>query len=467
MAKVTDKTNISRRQLIKTLGVAGAAAGGAVPASALAECMAPVKRWKNWSGAQSCYPENIVAPKSEDELAATLASAKKGIRPVGSGHSFSAVVPTDHTILSIANLAGLQSVDQAGKKATFGAGTLLSQTGKPLAENGLAMVNMPDIDYQSLGGLLATSTHGTGVKYGSMSTQVEAFRLVTPQGEVIDADRQSSPELFNAGRVALGSLGVMSNVTLGCRDKFNVREKLELGKTEEYLEDIDNLIDNNQHWEMQVLTHSDYALGIWLNETDEPANTDADNPEEGGNEFVALIEGLHKYGSDFPGARRALFNGIASQVTFEDRIAASYSIFANVRNVRFNEMEYQVPRDAGPACLREILATIHSKNLESWFPIEYRYVQGDDIWLSQFQGETKASISIHQYYQMDHHHFFAEIEPIFWKYGGRPHWGKLHTLNARQLKALYPHWQDFMDVRAALDPEGKMLNPHLRSVFGV
>jgi FAD/FMN-containing dehydrogenase len=68
---------------------------------------------------------------------------------------------------------------------------------------------------------------------------------------------------------------------------------------------------------------------------------------------------------------------------------------------------------------------------------------------------------------MDHHNYFAAVEPIFWKHGGRPHWGKLHNLGARQLSALYPRWKEFTEVRAALDPQGKFLNGHLRTVFGV
>ncbi|MGH7898172.1 MAG: D-arabinono-1,4-lactone oxidase, partial [Candidatus Binatia bacterium] len=383
------------------------------------------------------------------------------------GHSFSALVPTDGTLVTVGRLAGMRSHDKAAKTAEFGAGTLLSQAGKPLADVGLAMPNLSDIDYQTLGGLYATSTHGTGLKFGSMSTHVTGIRLATPAGELLDIDRTSRPELFNAARVSLGALGIASRFTVQCRDAFRLKERMELRKTEEFLEEIDDLVENNQHWEMQVLTHSDYALGIWLNETDEPANSSGNEDEEGGNEFVAMIEGLHKYGSDFPAVRRALFNAIASRVTFEPRIGDCYAIFANVRNVRFNEMEYEVPREAGPKCLREILQTIHTRNLPTWFPIEYRYVAGDDIWLSQFQGRDSASISVHQFYEMDHHNFFAVIEPIFWKHGGRPHWGKVHTLNARQLRPLYPHFDEFRAVRQQLDPQGRMLNAHLRSVFGL
>ncbi|MGH8541736.1 MAG: D-arabinono-1,4-lactone oxidase, partial [Stenotrophobium sp.] len=99
--------------------------------------------------------------------------------------------------------------------------------------------------------------------------------------------------------------------------------------------------------------------------------------------------------------------------------------------------------------------------------LEYRYVKRDNIPLSMFYGRDTCAISVHQYYQMDYHNYFSVIEPIFWKYEGRPHWGKLHTLNAAQLGKLYPRWKDFLAIRQELDPAGRFLNAHLRSVFGV
>ena len=123
--------------------------------------------------------------------------------------------------------------------------------------------------------------------------------------------------------------------------------------------------------------------------------------------------------------------------------------------------------ELGPACLREILKRIDEGNLRTWFPIEYRYVKADDIPLSMFEGRDSCSISVHQHYGMDHHNFFAAIEPIFWKYQGRPHWGKLHSLGARQLQALYPRWQAFTEVRQALDPHGRFVNAHLAGIFGL
>ena len=175
----------------------------------------------------------------------------------------------------------------------------------------------------------------------------------------------------------------------------------------------------------------------------------------------------HEY-RNWPRVRATMLNTIAKHlIDFPDVIDDSWKVFANVRDQRFNEMEYEVPAEAGPACLREILRKFRSSNIDSFFPIEFRYVKGDDIPLSMFQGRDRCAISIHQHYAMDYHGVFAQIEPIFWKYDGRPHWGKLHSLNARLLAPLYPKWKDFLAVREALDPQGRFLNPHLRSLFGI
>jgi len=423
--------------------------------------------WRNWSGAQSCLPLERLAPRHLDELVQVIRRAPGKIRPVGSGHSFSALVPTDGTLLSLSHFAGLLEHDARTLQAEFGGGTPMSQMGAPLQAVGQALVNMADIDYQTLAGAIATSTHGTGIGFRSYSSNVCGLQLVSAAGEVLDCSREQNPELFAAARVSLGALGVVTKVRMQNRAAFRLRERQWLGKTEELLEDIDNLKRDNQHWEMLVVTHSDYALAVALNETEDPATPPVPPDEEGGNGFIDIIEGLDKHLSDSPGLRRSLLNNMRHLASFDDRVDASYEIYANVRNVRFNEMEYSVPAEHGPACLREILKRIDDGNLRTWMPVEYRYVKADDIPLSMFEGRDSCAISIHQHYSMDHHDFFAAIEPIFWKYQGRPHWGKLHSLGARQLQALYPRWKEFTELRQALDPQGRFVNAHLAGLFGL
>ncbi len=455
---------MNRRELIQQLAALGVLSTGVLPANARAARIIP---WRNWSGAQVCLPDQRLAPADEAELAELIRSNRGGLRPVGSGHSFSPVVPTDGTIVSLSRLSGMIGHDPSSLQAEYWAGTPMSLMGPELQAVGQALPNMADIDYQTLAGALATSTHGTGVNFRSYSSQIVGLRLLTAQGEVLDCSATEHPQVFQAAKVSLGALGVITRVRLQNRSAFRLKERMWVAKTEELLEQMPTLVAENDHWEMQVITNSDYAAAIALNETDEPRTPGLEDSPEGGNEYVAWIQKADKYGSDFPAARRALLNLVAKTAGFEERVGHSYEIFANVRDVRFNEMEYSVPAQDGPACLREILRAIDERKLPTWFPIEYRYVKADDIPISMFEGRDSCAISIHQHYTMDYHEYFAAIEKIFWKYQGRPHWGKLHRLNARHLAALYPRWQEFTTVREALDPQGKFLNAHLRSIFGV
>ncbi len=453
-----------RRDRRRVMAGLGALAGtAAVPPMLRAAVDAPMA-WRNWSGAQSCRPASRVGPASEQALADWMAKVRGTIRPVGAGHSFSPLVPTDDHIVSIDRLSGLICHDAAAHTADLWAGTRLGTVGEALLSVGQGLLNLSDIDYQTLGGALATATHGTGAGLGAMSTQIAALRLVTPAGEIIDCSRRQSPELFRAACVSLGAFGVITRFRLQNRPAYKLRERNWLEKTESLLERADELKAGHRHFEMMPLLHSDYALAITADETDDDFTA---APQDDDSGFVKLMARLDQYGRDLPALRRGLMNLVAARVSFEDRVGWSHRILANVRNVRWNEMEYQVPAEAGPACLREILRTVHDRRLHAWFPLEYRYVRGDDLYLSPFHGRDSCSISVHQSHDLDYHAYFGEIEKIFWKYDGRPHWGKLHTLNHRTLSRLYPHWDAALAARERVDPAGRMLNAHLRSVFGL
>lgn len=452
----------TRRELIKGLGALGLL-GFLGPGQA--KTVRPIP-WRNWSGAQSCLPAARIAPATEAQLAEALRNTTGAVRPVGAGHSFSALVPTDDTVLSLGNLHGMLRHDAQTLQSEWWGGTPMSQMGAPLAQAGLALPNMADIDYQTLAGAIATSTHGTGPRFGSYSDQVVGLRLLTASGDAIDCDAQRYPHVFDAARCSLGALGVVTRIRLQNRTAFKLHRREWVQRYEELLEDMPRLLREHDHFEMNVLLHSDVAVAMTMDETADPRVL---SKQPGGDvDKVALLQRVHLEWRNSPRVHARMLNFLVKYaVSFPDVIDASCKVFANVRDVRFNEMEYEVPAEAGPACLREIMKKIRDEKLDSFFPIEYRYVKRDNAMLSMFQGRDACAISVHQYYRMDHHDFFARIEPVFWKYDGRPHWGKLHTLNARLLAPLYPRWKEFLAVREALDPAGKFLNAHLRSVLGV
>jgi FAD-linked oxidoreductase len=451
-------TGWSRRGFLNAGAVA---AGMGMVQTALPASAAPTP-WHNWSGALSAAPAGRIVPGDEEELAKFLATSSGALRPVGSGHSFAPLVPTDGHLVVIDQLTGLLEHDPEAMTATFAAGTRLGDMGAPLQQIGQAMLNLPDIDRQSLAGAIATATHGTGLDFTSLSGMVTGLRLITPAGEILDLSAQTQPDLFNAARVSLGALGIITRVSLQNRTPYRLKARSWVQPIEEVLENFDAMAAEHRHFEMFPLVHCDYAQVLSIDEIDEPINNPPPSPEEADSfaQMLSLVSATPVM------LRRPLLNTIAGQIEPSEVVDVSYRILSNIRNDRFNEMEYSVPLEAGAECLREILHTIAAEEVDVVFPLEYRYVKRDDTWLGMSCGdEDHASISIHRTAGEDYRPYFDLMEPIFWKYGGRPHWGKVHSLGARQLTDLYPRFADFQELRAQLDPDGRMLNEHLRKLF--
>tara|TARA_R110002072_G_scaffold13418_2_gene56113 strand:- start:5145 stop:6512 length:1368 start_codon:yes stop_codon:yes gene_type:complete len=451
---------ITRRTLLSS-SVIAALYGATRPAMALTTSKPTA--WRNWSGGVVAHPKARFSPTSDAELAEFFTTTLGQVRPVGSGHSFTPLVPTDGHLVVLDQLTGLLNHDPTELTATFAAGTRLGDMGNKLNDIGQAMFNLPDIDRQTLAGATATGTHGTGIEFKSLSGYVTKLRLITPLGEQIDVTPDDT-DLFNAARVSVGSLGVITQMTLQNRTPFRLKQSSWIMKTDEVLSQFDEQAAKHRHFEIFPLTHSDYSIALATDETDEPINNPPASPEE----EAAFDDAMRGWMQVPPAQRKPLVNGMAEMIEPSSRVDVSHRILANVRNNRFNEMEYSVPIEAGAECLQEVLRTIEQKRIDVVFPLEYRYVAPDDTWLSMSSGHGgHAAISIHRIATEDYRPYFDVIEPIFWKYQGRPHWGKVHSLSANELTTLYPNFGRFQALREKLDPEGRMLNDHLSKLFGV
>jgi FAD-linked oxidoreductase len=418
--------------------------------------------WRNWSGFQHCRPAQRLGPASEPELAALLRDARGVIRPAGAGHSFSGLVPSDGALVFLDNLAGVVDVDAESLQAEVWAGTRLAQLGPLLDARGQAMPNLPDIDYQTLGGALATSTHGTGALLGSLSSCVVGLTLATPGGELLECDATRNAEVFHAARTSLGALGVVTRFRLQNSAPFKLVEKTAWRDLEDVLANLVSLRGDNRCFEFYAFPHAEVALEITTNETDvEPYTLGSDDPEG-----LQLLQTLFDLTRRLPGIGTKLYDALLRRSGTTEHADWSYRVLTHPRTTRFNEMEYTVPAEAGPDCLRELLRTIRERELDVCFPIECRYVREDDVWLSMFYRRPGFSISVHQFAELDFAPYFEAVEPVFWKYEGRPHWGKLHGLDAPRLAALYPRFRDFLDVRGALDPRGRLVNAHVHTLLG-
>lgn len=427
--------------------------------------------WKNWSGYVESPRTPVLTPDSSAALAAVLADAARGgkpVRMVGAGHSFSPLVASDGVIVSLDKLQGILGVDTATGIGRVHAGTRLYALGAALAERGLAMENLGDINVQSVAGATSTGTHGTGLGFGNIATQIAALKFVTADGREMAASPDENPDLFAGGRIGLGSLGALTELSLRLVPAF--RLKLERGRMdlEDCLAQADALVAANRQFEFYWLPHTETVLTKKWNVTDAPVD------EVGFGRWVSdvLLENvafgaLCKVGKAVPSLCPPLSRFCASLVSASEQVDASWSMLSTVRAVRFNEMEWSVPAARGADALREIKALISRREFPLMFPLEYRWVKGDDIWLSPNFGRDSVHISVHQYVGMPFEGYFDAVQAICLNHGGRPHWGKVHALKAAQLARLYPHWDDFLALRERMDPAGVFLTPYLRGLFGV
>jgi FAD/FMN-containing dehydrogenase len=369
-------------------------------------------------------------PSIEAELSRLVkraADARQRVRVCGSGHSFVPLCVTDDLLVSLDNLTGIESIDAERREAVILAGSKLHSLGEPLARAGLALENQGDVDVQSLAGAVSTGTHGTGRGLGSISTQVVGLRFVAADGSLRECSREHSPELFKAMAVSLGACGILTAIRLRLLPAYRLHERVWREPIDECLGRLDERIAATRHFEFFWYPQSDLALCKALHPTDAPPGM---SPERNG-----------------------------------ERIDHSYKVYPTARNVRFNEMEFALPEENGLSCFQAIRTLMRERHAGVTWPVEYRAVAADDLLLSPNHGRATIAISIHQAAELEHRAFFSDAEPIFRAHGGRPHWGKMHSLTASQLAPLYPRWNEFQTVREQLDPQGRFVNEHLRRLF--
>ena len=467
-------SKVSRRVLLAGAGVTGLAAVGAGSlvgrrmwldreAAALPAQDAQGRLlWSNWSGVAHSYPASRAAPKSEDELLDVLKTSPGPVRPVGAGHSFTALAPTDGTLLTLDGMTGLVSHDAATHRAVVRAGTRLADLGPALAAVGQEMINLPDINKQSVGGAIGTGTHGTGKGIQAIHGSVVALQIATPTGELIDCDAQTRPEVFNAARVGLGAFGVVTQVTLQNQPLGRVVKRTQVRPLDEVIEDWPTLTRRHRNVEFYAVPFTGYAAVITNDVTDMPVKPRG--PDQDTDTLMALKQ-LRDLFEFTPSLRRSIAQKEFAKIPPEEVVDEGWKLLSNERPVRFNEMEYHLPIEAQVPALREVLKAIETQRGDVFFPIEVRIIAPDDAWLSPFYGRECGSVAVHAYYKDDYDFFFSIIEPIFRRHGGRPHWGKLHSLKARDLAGIYPRWREAGEVRRALDPQGRMLNDYLKGIF--
>ncbi|HKG02674.1 MAG TPA: D-arabinono-1,4-lactone oxidase [Conexibacter sp.] len=428
--------------------------------------------WRNWAGDQQCAPVALERPTSTAEIAAALeraASAGERVRVAGSGHSFTDAACTDGRLLSLERMDRVLDVDRGSGLVRVEGGITINALSAALAQHGLAFENLGDIDVQSIAGAISTATHGTGARLRNISAQVEAVELVLADGSTATFSASDpDPTAYLAARVGVGSLGVISAVTLRAVPAFTLRGADKPAPLGETLDRLEQLGEENEHFEFFVFPHCDTALTRTNNRVEE-APRPRSRARAWANDVLLTNHAFHAFclaGRSFPRWIPQLNRTVTRLAGSSTRVDRSDRIFASLRLVRFTEMEYAVPREHLAEVVRRVMELIPARGFEVPFPIEVRLVAPDDALLSPAHERPIGYIAVHMFKGMPWEPYFRAVEAIMDGYDGRPHWGKRHFQTAETLRPRYPRWDDWQAVRARLDPGGRFTNAYSKRVLG-
>lgn len=424
----------------------------------------------NWARNQRCVPDAVHQPASTDEVARIVRQAHEAgqrVKVIGAGHSFTATAMTDGVMLRLDNMTQILNVDREAGQVHVQAGATLHDFCRELHNYGLALPNLGDIDVQSIAGAISTATHGTGSGLGNLATNVVAMTLVNGKGEIVELN-EGDPRISIAA-VGVGALGVVCEVVLQCVPSF----RLHAYETIEYLDDLLDDIPS-------FAESADHAEFFWMPgarrcqvKRNQRTTEDIQRPGKVAyfrDKYVAenLAFGtVCRVGRRWPSLAPRIAKLVSSSVSERDLIDDSFRVFASPRLVRFVEMEYGIPLECLPEAVQRVREVTKHLSFPSLFPIEVRVSAADDIALSTGFGRSNGWVAVHQYVGAPYESYFQQVADIMDSYGGRPHWGKMHYLNAAQLCERYPRWGEFQELRAALDPDGTFRNEYVDRVLGV
>jgi FAD-linked oxidoreductase len=429
------------------------------------------EEWRNWAGDQRCRPATVATPGSIEEISAAIVRAgaeDHRVRVVGSGHSFSDIALTDGVQLRLDRLTRVLDLDRSSGLVRVQAGITIRELSARLAEHGLALENLGDVDAQTIAGAIATATHGTGAGLRNISAQVAELTLVLADGSVLRCAPDDDADAYRAARVSLGALGVIAEVMLRCVPAFTLRGRDSPQPLADTLDRFEQLALANDHFEFFVFPHTPTALTRTNNRTEEEPRPRG-RVSAYANDILLTNHAFGLFcraGRRLPGRIPRINRLVTRLAGSSTRVDRSDRIFASPRLVRFTEMEYALPRACTPEAVRRIMALVPDRGFAVPFPIEVRTVASDDAFLSTASGRDSGFVAVHMFEHMAYAPYFRAVEAIMDELGGRPHWGKRHYQTAATLRPRYPDWDRFQAVRARLDPHGRFVNAWTDRVLG-
>lgn len=399
-----------------------------------------------------------------DELAAIVRESTK-LRAVGGAHSWSPAIVTEDTLVSLDRMRSVVALDRG--QVTVQAGMSLRALNAYLDTKGLALANLGSIDSQSVAGVIATGTHGTGAAFRCLSTQVARLELIDGSGRAVTIAR-GHPD-FDGAVVGLGALGIVHAVTFDVVPAFRLHDVTRLERFDDVIENIDELVVSCDHFKLWWFAPGEDVVVFRYRRTDEPANDSAAR-----RWFKDRVIGVGAYRTLLAAghlSRRRWIPSINRFLTSQagrplDRIAPSHVGFLTPVPPVHAETEWAFERAVAKGLLREYRRLICESGYTYNFLQEIRFTKGDELWLSPAYQRDSIWLSL---YNIDRRRWPAQLsmfESFARAHGGRPHWGKEAAFDRSYLRSQYTRLDEFGTLATKYDPHHKFRNAWLASILG-
>ena len=423
--------------------------------------------WVSWNENLTYKYKSLYKITSEKELQEIVKKSDK-IRVFGSKQSSADIASGSATLVDITSYNKILSYNDSAHTITVQSGLILGDLLEAIEEKGWCIPCLPDINTVTIGGALATGTHGTSGKL--LSEYVIKCRIILADGSVKEIN--SGDELIEAFKVSLGVLGIMSEITFQCEPIYTLHVKEGPENDNKWLPKIEERLKKHDFLRILWLPHTDKGYVI----TGDKIDSNTIIKEDLGSSFLKhrrkASKILYKYTHIFPWftaiANKLLYRGFFS-ATKEHKGSLYQATVTKSRGSTLELAEWTIGLDIFPKVFDELKTEINKWNNKSFIhiPMDIRFVYKDKSWLSYAYEKdivTMGCVSRNAA-TADTYEAFKSIEKIFLKYGGKPHWGKRFSAKNTELSKIYDKWEDFKLLRRELDPTNKFLNPYLSELF--
>jgi alditol oxidase len=411
---------------------------------------------RNWAGNIAFIPSTLLRPGTIDEVRAMVASSPK-LHALGAGHSFNRVADSPGALITLADMPQVIEIDSARATVRVGAGVRYAELAATLDAQGFALGNLASLPHITVAGAVATGTHGSGNRNGSLATAVTGIDMVTAGGDLVAIP----PDEISGSVVALGALGVVTSLTLGLIPAFTMRQWVYDDLPREELVSKFPEISGSAYSVSAFTTWRDPATidMLWLKQTaDQEPRAQAPTTWHG----ARLADGPRHPVPGMPADFSTVQGG--AEGPWHQRLPHFRPEFTPSAGEEL-QTEYLLPRDDAPAAL-DALAGLADRIAPLLMVCEIRTVAADDLWLSPCHG--RDTVGFHFTWQKDPaavNRLLPAIEDRLAPFQPRPHWGKVFTMAPTTIREAYPRLPDFERLARGYDPAGKFCNEFLTAIL--